>query len=52
MVRQSLGDFICVLAIDMEHCRKVDPLIVGGFPGKRFPLRNGNQRFLNKSMGF
>jgi serine/threonine protein kinase len=62
VVRQRLGDTIRVLAMDMERCQKVDPLIMDEFPGKRFtpdgyeryPILpsydwDGNQRFLFNS---
>ncbi len=62
VVHQRIGDTIRVLAMDMERCQKVDPLIMDEFPGKRFtpdgyeryPILpsydwDGNQRFLFNS---
>jgi hypothetical protein len=61
-VHQRIGDTIRVLAMDMERCQKVDPLIMDELPGKRFtpdgyeryPILpsydwDGNQRFLFNS---
>lgn len=44
VVHQRIGDTIRVLAMDMQRCQKVDPLIMDEFPGKRF-IPEGYERY-------